>query len=59
MHQLLHCTMADAMLYYGQYYRKPSHIALYHCIIRMSSAAGDLAMVAGSGYEVDAKGTIT
>ena len=52
-------TMADAMLYYGRCYGKASHSALYHCIVRASSAVGDLAMVAGRGCETDAKGTIT
>ena len=52
-------TMADPTPYYGQCYRKASHSALYHCIVCKSSAAGDLAMVAGSGCEMDAKGTRT
>ena len=52
-------TMADAMPYYGQRYGKASHSTLYHCIVRTSSAVGDLAMVVGRGCETDAKGTIT
>ena len=52
-------TMAVAMPYYGRRYRKASNSALYHCIVRASSAVGDLATVAGRGCETDAKGTIT
>ena len=52
-------TMANATPYYGQRYGKASHRALYHCIVCMSSAVGDLATVAGNGCETDAKGTIT
>ena len=56
---ILYRTMADATPYYGQRYGKASHRALYHCIVCASSAAGDLAMVAGNGCEMDPKGTIT
>ena len=59
MHWLLHRTMANATPYYGQRYRKVSHLALYYCIVCASSAEGDLAMVAGNECEMDAKGTIT
>ena len=52
-------TMADATPYYGRRYGKASHSALYHCIVRVSSAVGDVATVAGRGCEMDAKGTIT
>ena len=55
----LHRTMADAMPYYGRHYGKASHSTLYYCIIRASSAVGDVATVAGKGCETDAKGTIT
>ena len=56
---MLRRTMADAMPYYGRRYGKASHSALYHFIVCTSSAAGDLATVAGSGCETDAKGPIT